>query len=152
MTRGRLLSLTVCALLGLMVLTPSAAGPGITFVGMGFIPGGALDLSGLAGQQICNTPLTKTLFIDLLDSAFKVNATQTIADVIAEKMEGMAWGPDLPDGRHVLYVMSDNDLYPGLPTKIYAFAIDGAAAGLNYQPQELPEPLYPPGQVKKGLK
>jgi hypothetical protein len=82
-----------------------------------------------------------------------VDATHTIKDVIAEKIEALAWGPDLPDGRHVLYVVSDNDLFPGLPTQIYAFAIDGSASGANisYQPQRLPGPLFPPGQVKKAL-
>jgi len=97
-------------------------------------------------------PVTKTLFIDLLDPANKVNATQTIKDVIAEKVEGLAWGADLSDGRHVPYVLSDNDLFPGLPTQLYAFAIDGAAAGLAYQPQLVDGPLFPPGQVKKALK
>jgi hypothetical protein len=95
--------------------------------------------------------VTKTLFIDLLDASYKVNATQTIKDVIAEKVEGLAWGPDLPDGRHVLYVLSDNDLFPGLPTQIYAIAI-GPAAGIAYVPQQVNGPLFPPGQVKKALR
>jgi hypothetical protein len=68
--------------------------------------------------------VTKTVFIDLLDPSYQVNATQTIRDVIAEKIEGLASGPDLEDGRHLLYVISDNDLYPGRPTQIFAFAID----------------------------
>ena len=99
-------------------------------------------------------PVNKTLLLDLLDPSFRVNATQTIKDVIAEKIEGLAWGPDLPDGRHVLYVVSDNDLFPGLPTQLYAFAIDGspAAANLAYQPQRTGGPLFPPGQVKKALR
>ena len=98
-------------------------------------------------------PVSKTLFIDLLDASYKVNATQTIKDVVAEKIEGLAWGPDLPDGRHVLYVTSDNDLYTGLPTQIYAFGIDGAATvpSLNYQAQQLADPMYPSGQVRKAL-
>ena len=50
------------------------------------------------------TPVKKTLFIDLLDPVFN------LAPTIAEKIEALAWGPDLPDGRHVLYVVSDNDL------------------------------------------
>jgi hypothetical protein len=99
-------------------------------------------------------PVSKALFIDLLDPAYKVNATQTIKDVIAEKIEGLAWGPDLKDGRHVLYVTSDNDLYPGLPTQIFAFAIDGSANGanINFQPQRVSGPMYPPGLIKKALK
>jgi hypothetical protein len=50
----------------------------------------------------------KELFIDLLDPALN------LAPTIPEKLEGLAWGPDLPDGRHVLYVTSDNDLNPNL--------------------------------------
>jgi hypothetical protein len=96
-------------------------------------------------------PFTKTLFIDLLDPSYLVDATLTIKDVIAEKVEALAWGPNLPDGRHVLYVLTDNDLFPGLPTQIYAFAIDGSASGANikYEAQRIPGPLFPPGQVKK---
>jgi len=48
-------------------------------------------------------------------------------------------------------VISDNDLNTSLETQIYAFAIDGVAAGLNYVPQQLPEQLFPPGQLKKTL-
>ena len=75
------------------------------------------------------------------------------ARAIAEEIEGLAWGPDLPDGRHVLYVLSDNDLVPANPTQIYALAIDDAelTSPLGLEPQFLPGPLYPPGQVKKAL-
>ena len=59
-------------------------------------------------------------------------------------------GPDLPDGRHVLYVISDNDLNPALATQIYAFAIDPSL--LNLLQQFLQEPLFPPGQVKKAFR
>jgi hypothetical protein len=96
-------------------------------------------------------PLDKKKFLNLLDADYKVDTTQTIKDVIAEKIGALAWGPDLSDGRHVLYVLSDNDLFPDLPTQIYAFAID-AAAGVTYQPQQIPGPLFPPGQVKKIVK
>jgi len=72
-------------------------------------------------------------------------------NAIPEKIEGLAWGPDLEDGRHVLYVISDNDLNPAGATQIFAFAIDGAAAGIDYDPQFIPGPLFPPGQVKKAL-
>jgi hypothetical protein len=109
---------------------------------------GATDVSGIASLPagalpIDVVPASKTLFIDLLDPAFD------LAPTIAEKIEGLAWGPNLEDGRHVLYVISDNDLNPDLATQIYAFAID--ASLLNFEPQVLPGPLYPPGQVKKAL-
>jgi hypothetical protein len=100
------------------------------------LPAAALPLSGII-------PVKKTLFIDLLDPVFG------LAPTIAEKIEGLAWGPDLKDGRHLLYVISDNDLNPTLDTQIFAFAVDGSS--LNFRRQFLPFPLFPPGQVKKGL-
>jgi len=110
---------------------------------------GATDVSGIASLPagalpVGVVPVTKTLtpFIDLLDADFN------LAPTIAEKIEGLAWGPDLEDGRHVLYVISDNDLTPSLATQIYAFAID--ASLLNFEKQVLPGPLYPPGLVKKA--
>ena len=94
----------------------------------------------------------------MIDPSYIVstNPTKTLRSTIAEKIEALAWGPDLPDGRHVLYVFSDNDLYTGTgdlahPTQIYAFAIS-PAAGLAYKPQALPGPLFPPGRVNKALK
>jgi len=108
----------------------------------------ATDVSGLANLPAGAlptgvVPVSKTLFIDLLDPALNLAAT------IPEKIEGLAWGPDLPDGRHVLYVISDNDLNPNLATQIYAFAIDPAL--INLEPQVLPGPFYPPGRVKKAI-
>lgn len=109
---------------------------------------GATDVSGIANLPAGAlpagvTPVSKQLFINLLDADLNLAAT------IPEKIEGLAWGPDLPDGRHVLYVISDNDLNPSLATQIYAFAIDPSL--INLQQQSLPGPLYPPGQVKKAL-
>ncbi len=101
------------------------------------------DIEGLpAGALPADiVPVTKSLFINLLDASYG------LAPTIAEKLEGLAWGPDVADGRHLLYVASDNDLTPSLATQLYAFAID--ASRLDYQPQVLPGPLFPPGQVKK---
>ena len=110
---------------------------------------GATDVSGVAslpaGALPANvTPVSKTLFIDLLD------ADLNLAPTIPEKIEGLAWGPDLPDGRHVLYVISDNDLNPTLATQIYSFAIDPSL--INLEQQVFGGPFYPPGQVKKLVK
>jgi len=110
---------------------------------------GATDVSGInslpAGALPASvTPVSKTLFINLLDADLNLTAT------IPEKIEGLSWGPDLPDGRHLLYVVSDNDLNPSLATQIYAFAIEPAL--INFQQQILPGPFFPPGQVKKALK
>ena len=121
---------------------------------------GATDVSNVAhlpaagGAALTGlgiTPVTKSLFIDLLDPAYKVDLTHTIKDVIAEKIEGLAWGPDLADGRHVLYVTSDNDLYTPRPTQIYAFAVNGAAAGIQLVNQRVSGPPYPPGR-SEGVK
>jgi len=110
---------------------------------------GASDVSGVASLPagalpMGIVPVSKTLFINLLDSMFNLAAT------IPEKIEGLAWGPDLEDGRHLLYIISDNDLNPALATQIYAFAIDPSL--LNFESQTLPGPLYPPGQVRKALR
>lgn len=110
---------------------------------------GATDVSGMASLPASAlpsgvVPVSKTLFIDLLDADLNLAAT------IPEKIEGLAWGPDLPDGRHVLYVISDNDLNPTLATQIYSFAIDPSL--INLAPQVFGGPFYPPGQVKKLIK
>ena len=111
------------------------------------------DIDSLPQAPVDNlniVPVAKTLFLDLLDPVYKVNATQTIKDVIAEKIEGLAWGPKLKDGRPVLYVFSDNDLYPGNATQIYAFAVDPAAAGVKYRPQQVLLPLLAPWELPGG--
>jgi len=103
---------------------------------------GATDVSGVdslpAGPSPAEmAPVQKALFIDLLDTAFN------LAPTIAEKIEGLAWGPDLPDGRHALYIISDNDLNPNLDTQLYGFAIDPSL--IDFEKQFLPLPVYPPG-------
>ena len=124
---------------------------------------GVKDVTDVSGIQVLPekgtdlaalniTPVPKVLFIDLLKDVYKVNATQTIKDVVAEKLEGLAWGPDLPDGRQVLYVISDNDLNTTIATQVYAFAVKASDAGITFVRQEQPEPMFPPGQVKKLIK
>ncbi len=98
------------------------------------LPAGALPTS--------IKPVSKTLFLDLLDPAYGLEPT------IAEKLEGLAWGPDLRDGRHLLYVISDNDLSPTLPTQIYSFAIARSALP-DFKAQRIPEPLYPTGHGRR---
>ena len=114
---------------------------------------GATDVSAVASLPAGAlpaeiVPVTKSLFINMLDPAYGLHLND--ANAIAEKIEGLAWGPDLADGRHVLYVVSDNDLNPAIDTQLFAFAID--ATSIDLQPQVLPGPFYPPGQVKKALK
>ena len=63
-------------------------------------------------------PVTKTLLIDLLDPKWKL-----AGETMPEKIEGLAFGPDLADGRRTLLVTSDNDFEPATPSFIYVFAI-----------------------------
>ena len=88
-------------------------------------------------------PVSKDLFIDLLDPDYG------LFDTVPEKLEGLTWGPDLPDGRHLLYVISDNDLTPTLATRIFAFAIDPEEAAVVAPTHA--GPLFAPGQLKKIL-
>jgi hypothetical protein len=69
-------------------------------------------------------PLKKKLFLDLLDPKLGLAGAG-----FPEKIEGLAFGPDLPDGRHVLIVTTDNDFSTTEPSWFWVFAVD---------PQELP--------------
>ncbi len=110
------------------------------------LPAGALPAGVLPVQKLTSPEP----FINLLDPAFGLNLNN--ANAISEKVEALAWGPSLPDGRLLLYVVTDNDLNPSLDTQFFAFAIDADAAGIEFEPQVLPGPLFPPGQVKKLLR
>jgi hypothetical protein len=116
---------------------------------------GLTDVSGNDSLPASFTAVTKVLFVDLLNPAYEVNATNhtTIKSVVAEKIEGLAWGPDLPNGHQVLYVFSDNDLNTSFPTQIYAFDVDPSATGANITltRQITSGPMFPPGQVKQIL-
>ena len=90
-------------------------------------------------------PVTKTLFIDLLDPSYKVNATQTIKDVDRREDRG-AWRGDRTSRTAGTSSTSSatTTLFPGLPTQIYAFAIDGAAANIKRRPQIILFPVVSP--------
>jgi hypothetical protein len=64
-------------------------------------------------------PARKTPFIDLLSPKFELAGSQ-----FPEKVEGLAFGPDLPDGRRLLVVAVDNDFIVEKPVLLHAFAID----------------------------
>lgn len=94
---------------------------------------GATDVSGVASLPRKNlpgdiTPVSKSLFLDLLDPAYGLAGPD-----FPEKIEGLSFGPFLPDGRLPLLVTSDNDFLPDNPSWIFAFAID--PGDLNYVPQ-----------------
>lgn len=77
------------------------------------------------------TPVAKQLFIDMLDAQFGLAGAG-----FPEKIEGLAFGPDLPDGRHLLVVTNDNDFAASQDSKFFAFAIDATDLP-EYQPQQI---------------
>ena len=97
--------------------------------------GKATDVSGVAtlpvkGLPAGIQPVMKTPFLDLLESRFQIGGEEC-----PEKFEGLAFGPDLPDGRHLLIVTADNDFVATAPFRVYAFAIDRADLP-TFQPQK----------------
>jgi hypothetical protein len=85
------------------------------------------DLSGVANLPANGPlpggviPVEKLLFLNLLDPSFGLAGAG-----FPEKIEGLAFGPDLPNGDHLLLVTSDNDFIAGNPSRIYAFGIPAA--------------------------
>jgi hypothetical protein len=77
------------------------------------------------------SPVGKSLFIDLLDPDFGL-----VGPGMPEKLEGLAFGPDLPDGRHLLFVTSDNDFVPTQPSLFFAFGIAPSALP-DFEPQAI---------------
>ncbi len=67
------------------------------------------------------TPVAKVEFLDFLNPAYGLAGSS-----FPEKMEGIAFGPDLPDGRHLLIATNDNDFLAANANRFFAFAIDGA--------------------------
>jgi hypothetical protein len=87
---------------------------------------GASDVGGVErlpknGLPPGITPVRKREFLDLLDPRHGLAGPEFPA-----KIEGLAFGPDLPDGRRLLLVTSDNDFVAARPTWVYAFGVDAA--------------------------
>jgi hypothetical protein len=85
---------------------------------------GATDITGrdsLPASEIPDgvTAVRKALFLDLLAPEFGLSGP-----AFSEKVEGLAFGPDLPDGRRLLVVAIDNDFIAEKPIVLHAFAID----------------------------
>jgi hypothetical protein len=89
-------------------------------------------------------PVAKRLFLDLLDRRLGLAGPE-----LPGKIEGLAFGPDLADGRHLLLVSTDNDFRPGEPSVLFAFAIDRSALP-GYEPQQFVTPTT--AKVKKPAK
>ena len=80
-------------------------------------------------------PVQKTLLLDLLDPEFNLAGAS-----FPEKIEGLAFGPDLFDGRHLLWVTNDNDFNSLRPSNFYAFAVNASALPDYEKQQFVPEP------------
>ena len=68
---------------------------------------------------------------------------------IPEKFEGMAFGPDLEDGRLLLVLSSDNDFSATENTRYFAFALDRAELP-DYQPQKIASTPHGHPHAKPG--
>lgn len=68
------------------------------------------------------TPVRKEVLIDLLDPRWGLRG-----EAMPEKIEGLAWGPTLPDGRRLLVICSDNDCDPKEPSRFWMFAVGAVA-------------------------
>lgn len=65
-------------------------------------------------------PAKKSLLVDLLEPRFGLKGSHC-----PEKIEGLAFGPNLPDGRRLLVVAIDNDFKAEQPILFYLFAVKG---------------------------
>ncbi len=120
---------------------------------------GATNVAGVADLDLvaAPTPVQKELFLDMIAGTgieagsfaqFKdLLSNTTDFDLFPEKIEGIAFGPTLPDGRLLLLITNDNDFLDVNPNYVFAFAIDPAdlayvaqtfADGLVFGP--IPEP------------
>lgn len=86
--------------------------------------GEASDVSGIASLPATGLPdgvrpVTKHLVLDMLDPRYGLTGR-----TMPEKVEGLALGPVLPDGRRVLIIASDNDYVLEEPSWVWAFSID----------------------------
>lgn len=86
---------------------------------------GSTDVSGIAslpGGDLPGDvkPVAKKLLIDLADPAAGLGQTP-------EKIEGICWGPVLPDNRRTLVVATDNDMKADQPSVFWVFALPSPA-------------------------
>jgi hypothetical protein len=92
----------------------------------------AQDVSGADTLPASAQPVSKALFLDLLDPRHGLRGRD-----FPPRIEGLAFGPDLAvDGRRrrTLYVTSDNDYLDDEPSSIFVFAFDPADLE-NYRTQ-----------------
>ena len=113
----------------LVIERDGAAGTAAAFKKLMLIDiNGATDISGMAslspntGSVPGVTPVSKQPFLDLLSPTYGLAGA-----TFPEKIEGLAFGPDQPDGRRVLVVTNDNDFLVSNPNNFYVFFISPTA-------------------------
>lgn len=109
---------------------------------------GATNISNVdnlpqTGLPVGITPVSNSIFMDFLTGtgieatsfdSFRSSLTGTLTfDMFPEKLEGVSFGPTLPDGRPTILVTNDNDFATD-PNYIFAFAVNPNT--LNYVPQQ----------------
>jgi hypothetical protein len=84
---------------------------------------GATDVSGVASLEgESYRPVEKTLLLDLADLG-----------ITLDNVEGMTFGPDLPDGRKTLVLVSDDNFSDTQTTQFLAFGLDLDLQGRTFQ-------------------
>jgi hypothetical protein len=87
---------------------------------------GATDISGVTKMTSSTPAVSKTLFLDVVA---ELNANGIASTDIPSKIEGFAFGEDLADGRHTLWMTNDNDFDVATSgdNMFYVFAVEGSA-------------------------
>ncbi len=85
---------------------------------------GATDVSAIGGLPSTTLPdsikpVSKQRWLDFTDPKYGLSG-----DKMPEKIEGLTFGPGLPDGRRTLIVTTDNDLRADQPSWFWVFAFD----------------------------
>lgn len=79
---------------------------------------GATDVSGF--DDLFDETTGTTLPFEAVDKRFLLDFGDF---VVPDNLEGLAFGPDLPDGRKLLIVVSDNNFSPSQVTQFIALAV-----------------------------
>jgi hypothetical protein len=111
---------------------------------------GAVDISAMDGTTAATHAVTKTLFVDLVQS---LTAGGIAAGEIPAKIEGVAFGPDVVQGKetvHTLWIANDNDFLQTVPdangneianpNQFFVFTFkDADLGGSKFLPQQFQE-------------
>jgi len=111
---------------------------------------GAVDISEMDGTTAATHAVAKTLFLDIVKSLTAVGIDPA---VIPAKIEGVAFGPDIKDGKtiiHTLWIANDNDFLSTTtdangntipnPNQFFVFGFnDSDLGGSKFVPQQFHE-------------